>query len=276
MKTVVLTGATAGIGREAAIRLAASGHKLVLVGRNAQRGEELAVRLHGAHFVQGDLSTSAGVAQVAESITEALGTVDVLINNAGVMEPRRRLTDEGMELNFAVHHLAPYSLTKALLPLLRTDGRVVNVNSIGHARAMRGSGPVTLDFDDLQSERSYEATLAYSRAKLANLLFSYELQRRYPAMTVVALHPGMVRTDLGRSFPRLQVMAVTALAPSAAKGAEPLCVLATDPDVVKGGYYDRNTLTNSSPASYDTEAARRLWEITEQLRGPYPASTASQ
>ncbi|MFI7225171.1 SDR family NAD(P)-dependent oxidoreductase [Nonomuraea angiospora] len=269
MKTIVLTGATAGIGKEAAIRLAKSGHRVVLVGRNAQRGEELATRLRGAHFVQGDLSTASGVTNVAKSIIEAISSLDVLINNAGVMEPRRKLTDEGIELNFAVHHLAPYSLTGALLPLLGAEGRVINVNSVGHARAMRGHGPVALDFDDLQSARSYEPTMAYSRAKLANLLFSYELQRRYPAMTVAALHPGTVRTDLGRSFPRLQVMAVTALASSAAKGAEPVCALATGPNVVKGGYYDRHTLSRSSSESYDEAAAASLWEITERLRGPY-------
>lgn len=115
------------------------------------------------------------------------------------MSRRRRVTAEGMELNLAVHHLAPFSVTGALLPLLRSgDGRVVNVSSAGHAAPMRGAGPVDIRFDDLQSERSYDPFLAYSRSKLANLLFTYELALRHPELTVAAVHPGVVRMSLTR------------------------------------------------------------------------------
>src|SRR5947199_300916 len=106
------------------------------------------------------------------------------------MTPRREVTAEGFELNIAVHHLAPFSLTGQLLPLLhKGDGRVVNVNSEGHRAPLRGSGPVLIPFDDLQSSRGFNAFLVYSHTKLANLLFTYELHRRHPELTVVALHP---------------------------------------------------------------------------------------
>ncbi|GAA3147132.1 SDR family NAD(P)-dependent oxidoreductase [Nonomuraea roseoviolacea] len=262
MKRVVLTGATSGIGREVAVQLAAQGHHLILSGRDGRRGEELARTLDNARFVQADLSTRDGIGKLAASVD----AVDVLVNNAGIMAPQRQATSEGVELNFAVHHLAPYSLTAALAV---ENLRVVNVNSEGHRAPMMGSGPVELDFDDLQSERSYDPFLAYSRSKLANLLFTYELQRRRPDMTVVALHPGLVKTNLGRQFPRLRVALVTAMGLSARRGAEPVTALAVDADVRAGQYYNRHEPVRSSAASYDTATARRLWEVTERLRGPF-------
>jgi NAD(P)-dependent dehydrogenase (short-subunit alcohol dehydrogenase family) len=265
MKRIVLTGATSGIGREAAIRLDADGHELLLVGRNAARGEQLVRKLNRATFVPGDLSTQEGIDAVAKSITAA----DVLVNNAGVMTPRREITHEGIELNFAVHHLAPYSLTRALIPLLGEHGRVVNVNSEGHRAPMMGSGSVELDFGDLQSERDFDPFLTYSRSKLANLLFTYELQRRRSGLTVVALHPGLVRTDLGRSFPKIRVAMIHAMAISARRGAEPVCALAVGPDVIKGQYYNRHDPVGSSRASHDVAVAHHLWEVTEKLRGPF-------
>jgi len=134
---------------------------------------------------------------------------------------------------------------------------------------MRGTGPVRLDLDDLNAERDFDPFLTYSRTKLANLLFSYELQRRQPALTVVALHPGMVRTDLGRRFPRVQVALMTAFLLSVRHGARPIVRLATDADVVAGGYYNRFTLASSAAASHDTAVVRRLWDATVEIRGPF-------
>ena len=120
-----------------------------------------------------------------------------------------------------------------------------------------------------QSDHGYDPFLAYSRTKLANLLFSYELQRRHPELSVVAVHPGMVRTDLGRHWPRIQVAAMHAMSIPARKGAEPVVSLATEPVAERGAYYNRYTSTPSSSESYDNDVARRLWEVTEALRGPF-------
>lgn len=277
-RTVVLIGATSGIGRQAARQLAARGHRLLFVGRDERRGRRLEAALArhpgGAEFIQGDVATLAGVRAVVDRIADRTDRVDTLINNAGVMVPRRRLTAEGIELNFAVHHLAPYSTTGLLLPLLaRGEGRVVNTNSEGH-RATLSGGRVELDFTDLQSERGYQMFLAYSRTKLANLLFTREFQRRYPQFTMVALHPGMVRTRLVRGLrnPVLWLFNRTAryLLTSPTKAARPLVHLATAPEVLPGRYYDRFRTVAPSAQALDREDAARLWEITEELRGPYP------
>jgi NAD(P)-dependent dehydrogenase (short-subunit alcohol dehydrogenase family) len=269
-RTVALIGATSGLGRAAAEQLAQEGHHLILVGRDPARVRRLAEHLPTAVVIGADVSTSAGVDQAASQIGGAADHLDALVNNAGVMIPARQTTSEGAELNFAVHHLAPYSMTSKLLPLLaRGAGRVVNVNSEGHRAPLFGGGAVRIDFEDLDSDHGYDPFLAYSRTKLANLLFSYELQRRYPELSVAAVHPGMVRTDLGRHWPRIQVAAMHLMSIPARKGAEPVVSLATAPAVERGAYYNRFTATRSSPESYDQDAARRLWEFTEALRGPF-------
>ena len=270
VRTIAFIGATSGLGRAAADKLAQDGHKLVLVGRNPKRVERLAKQLPTAVVIGADVSTIAGIDQAATQIESAVHHLDALVNNAGVMIPTRQTTSEGAELNFAVHHLAPYSMTSRLLPLLHAgSGRVVNVNSEGHRAPLLGGGLVSIDLDDLNMERGYEPFLAYSRTKLANLLFTYELQRRHPELSVVAVHPGMVRTDLGRHWPRIQVAAMHAMSISARKGAEPVVTLATAPAVEPGAYYNRFTPTRSSSESYDTDVARRLWEVTETLWGPF-------
>lgn len=277
-RTIVLIGATSGIGRHAAARLAAQGHRLFLCGRDARRGRSLVADIGPDSpvkpvFVAGDVSTGAGVAAVAEEIASLTDRVDTLLNNAGVMLSHRRLTEEGVETNFAVHHLAPWSMTQQLLPLLRRgDGRIVNTNSEGHRAALFSAGSTALDFDDLQMERGYSTFLAYGRSKLANLLFTYEFQRRFPDLTMVAVHPGMVRTRLVRSVrnPGLRLLTAAThwfLLPPG-QGAKPLAHLATAPDVERGRYYDRFMPSHSAPQSMDRGAARRLWEVTERMRGP--------
>ncbi|MEU6594140.1 SDR family NAD(P)-dependent oxidoreductase [Streptomyces sp. NPDC046881] len=268
-RTIVVIGATSGLGRQAAHALAAVGHRLILVGRGPDRATSLARALPQAHVIRADVATAGGIDFVARQVHEVSDTVDTLINNAGVMRPRRETTAEGFELDFAVHHLAPYSMASRLLPLLREgDGRVVNVNSEGHRTPMRGGGTVTLDFADLQSERDYDPFLVYSRTKLTNLMFTYQLHARHPELTMAALHPGVVRTSLGREFRTVQVRMVHAFALSARRGAEPVVRLATG-SVTAGTYYNRFTPVASSPHSYDTAAARALWSATEDLRGPF-------
>lgn len=269
-RTIVIIGATSGLGRRAAQLLAAGGHRLVLVGRDPRRAHDLRSELPAACVIAGDIATQDGINHVVEEIRRATDGIDTLLNNAGVMLPARQVTAEGIELNLAVHHLAPHSVTSRLLPLLhRGDGRIVNVNSEGHRAALFHPGPIEIDFSDLNSEHGYEPTVAYSRTKLANLMFTYELQRRHPELTVLAVHPGMVRTDLGRHFPRLQVAAMHAISMSASKGAAPVASLAAEPHVERGAYYNRFTPAQSSAASYDSAAASRLWTATELLRGPF-------
>jgi retinol dehydrogenase-12 len=269
-RTIVLVGGTSGLGRRAAEHLHESGHRLFVVGRDPKRARDLQRRLPTAIVFHGDAATSAGVREIADVVRAETDQLDTLINSAGVMLPTRVLNSEGIELNLAVHHLAPFSMTSELLPLLRRgDGRVVNVNSEGHRAPLRGGGTVSLDFDDLNSERGYNPFMAYSRSKLANLLSTYELQRRHPELTAVAVHPGMVRTDLGRHFPRLQVALMHAISLPAQQGAAPIVALATAKRIEAGGYYNRETLARSSPASYNVEDAQRLWLLSEQLRAPF-------
>ncbi|MEV6338099.1 SDR family NAD(P)-dependent oxidoreductase [Nocardia vinacea] len=269
-RTIVFVGATSGMGRHAVRRLARDGHRLILIGRDPRRTAELRAELPDATVITADVATAAGIDRAAAQIVQVTDTVDTLVNNAGVMVPDREVTAEGVELNFAVHHLAPFSMTGVLLSLLqRGAGRVVNVNSEGHRAALFHSGAIALDFADLGSERHYDPFLAYSRSKLANLLFSCELQRRHPELAIVALHPGMVRSDLGRRFSRLRVAPMHAISLPTAKGAAPIIELATSTDIESGAYYNRFKPVRSSPQSYEAATARRLWEVTEQLRGRF-------
>jgi NAD(P)-dependent dehydrogenase (short-subunit alcohol dehydrogenase family) len=163
-------------------------------------------------------------------------------------------------------------MTALLLPLMSSGSRMVNVNSVGHRAPMRGAGPVRLDLTDLNSSRDFDAFMTYSRTKLANLLFSYELQRRRPERAVGALHPGVVRTDLGRQWRKLQVAAMHALTMSLSpqRGVEPLVRLAVCPDFTAGAYCDRFPPVRSSTTSYGEGLARRLWSATEGLRRSFP------
>jgi len=288
--TVVVTGATSGLGREVARGLSRRGDRVIAVGRDPARAAALRNELQtgntAAVVVAADLATTDGRRAFAVHVREHTDHVDALINNAGVMSPHRQLSDDGYELNFAVHHLAPYELTGLLLPLLRrgevSDGpggvrnaRVVNGNSAGHQTSLGGHVDPQLDFTDLQSEHGYDPFLAYSRSKLANLLFTYELVRRHGHELVVnALHPGMVRTDLGRAWPRLRVAAMHAFSLSTAKAAPAIIELAVDPLTTQGGYSDRTTPTRSSPPSYDRDAALRLWDVTERMCGPFDPAEA--
>ncbi|NUR59134.1 MAG: SDR family NAD(P)-dependent oxidoreductase [Catenulispora sp.] len=282
-RTIVLVGGTSGLGRAAACQLGAAGHRLIVVGRDQRRGagvvEEIGARAPATAprpvFLAGDVATRAGIEAVAARIKEETDAVDTLVNNAGVMLPRRMLNDEGMEMNFAVHHLAPFTMTALLLPLLaRGAGRVVNTNSEGHRAPLFGGGDVRLDFDDLQAAHGYSPYLAYSRSKLANLLFSLELHRRRPGLEVVAVHPGMVRTRLVRSMhaPGFWLLSTATrwMLSSPAKGGAPLAELATAPAIRNGAYYDRHRPTSPSPHATDGAGAARLWQTTETLRGPFP------
>ena len=273
-KVCVVTGANSGIGKETALSLAHVGATVVLVCRSESRG---AAALHdiasqtgndAVSLLLADFSSQQQVRDLAASILEQFDRLDVLVNNAGVTPWERRVTDEsGLELIFAVNHLAPFLLTNLLLDSLKASApaRVVTVSSGAHRR-------VSLNFDDLQNEQRYVPFDVYSQSKLANVYFTYELARRLEGtgVTVNCLHPGVVSTSLFRHLPPLLGFAVKIARPlllTPAQGADTVVYLAAAPDVaeVSGRFFERREAVESSPASYNTVAAQRLWEVSEAL-----------
>jgi NAD(P)-dependent dehydrogenase (short-subunit alcohol dehydrogenase family) len=274
-KTVLITGGSGGIGRITAQRLAAAGANVIIVGRDAARGaaavSHIGATVPGAavSFIAADLSSQQEIRRLAAEVAGRLSRLDVLINNAGAMFGRRALSPDGIEMTFAVNHLAYVLLTHLLLPLLHAaaPARIVNVAS----RAHQG---VRLNFKDLQAAKGYSGWWAYKRSKLANLYFTYELARRLdPARaTVNALHPGFVRTDIGVAsgfLPDWLWNAVKLAAITPEQGAETSVYLASDPSLaaVTGQYFVKCRPERSSAVSYDTAAAARLWQISQALVG---------
>jgi NAD(P)-dependent dehydrogenase (short-subunit alcohol dehydrogenase family) len=274
-KVCLVTGATSGIGLVTARELVRRGARVVVVGRDPARCENAVRKIadatggRQAETLLADLSSQRQVRELARQFRERHGRLDVLVNNAGGLWLERRLTEDGLEMTFAVNHLAYFRLTHLLLDTLKASAasRVVNVASAAH----RGA---TLDFNDLQGERGYSGWQAYCRSKLANILFTYELARRLQTtgVTANALHPGWVATGFGggngwRGRLLRGVAALFALGEEA--GARTSVYLATSPEVegVTGRYFDRERPVASSPASLDEDAARRLWRVSEELTG---------
>jgi len=298
-RTAVVTGASGGLGLETAEVLAARGATVVLAGRDLGKAERAASRIRstvpgaGVLVVHLDLASLASVRAAAEQIRAACPGLDLLINNAGVMAIPRELTEDGYERTLATNHLGHFALTGLLLDrLLGCPGsRVVTVSSNAHKM---GDGVV--HFDDLQLERGYKPWPAYYQSKLANLLFTYELQRRLAAAgagtIAVAAHPGNARTDLWRHsrlnqalyHPRLRPLTFW-FAQSGHLGALATLRAATDPAASGGDYYGPSgpmeftghpVRVESSAASHDEADAGRLWAISEELTGvAYGALAAS-
>jgi len=272
-RTFVVTGANSGIGLAAAGKLAASGAHVVLAVRDAAKGEAAAAGLSGDPEVRAlDLADLASVRAFAEGLDR---DIDVLVNNAGVMATPYRTTADGFELQLGTNHLGHFALTGLLLPGIHD--RVVTISSGGH-RIGR------INFDDLQSERSYNRWRAYGQSKLANLLFMYELQRRVDAagspLRSVAAHPGYAATNLQSHTESIQdrIMALSnrIFAQSHEQGAWPTLYAATTPDLPGGAYVGPDgfleqrghpKLVGSSAAARDEDTARRLWEVSEELTG---------
>ena len=274
-KTIVITGATSGIGEVAALQLAQQGARIVAIARDRDRGEETLRRLRGAapaqdHIVHyADLSRLSEMKRVAAEISAAQPRIDVLINNAGALFTKRELTEDGLERTFATNHMAYFVVTNQLSHRLRAtrDARVVCTASDAHKGAK-------LNFDDLQSERGFSGFSMYGRSKLMNILFTRELARRLAGTGVTAncLHPGFVATRFGDAGGGLmaQVIRVAkkfALTPQ--EGAQTILYLASSPEVagLTGQYFYK-----SKPAVPTTEAqndadARRLWEVSANLSG---------
>uniref|UniRef100_A0A7C4KHI3 SDR family oxidoreductase n=1 Tax=Anaerolinea thermolimosa TaxID=229919 RepID=A0A7C4KHI3_9CHLR len=274
-KVILITGATDGIGKHTAENLARMGAHVVIIGRNAQKTESVveAIRESSGNpsvdYLVGDLSAQREVRRLADEFRTRFGKLHVLINNAGALFMQRQLSPDGLEMTFALNHLAYFLLTLLLTDLLMASApaRVVNVSSAAHRNA-------TLDLNDLQNEISYSGWKAYARSKLANLYFTYELARRLEGsrVTANALHPGFVATHFGRSNggifrPLFRLFQVAAISPE--EGARTSVYLASSPEVegVSGKYFERCKIVPSSPESYNAATARHLWDLSLQFVG---------
>ncbi|MDX2170876.1 MAG: SDR family oxidoreductase [Deltaproteobacteria bacterium] len=271
-KTVLITGATSGIGRATALGLARLGAVVVVLCRDRGKGEALLAELRAAGaadvgLIVADLSVQAEVRRAAAEFLASGRPLHVLVNNAGVVNLERTLTADGLETTFAVNHLAYFLLTALLLERLQASApaRIVNVSSEAHKFA-------PLDFDDLQNQRRYRTMRVYGQSKLANILFTSELARRLAGsgVTVNCLHPGAVATGLGTNNGRwarglIRLLGLFFRSPD--DGAATSLYLATAPAVegVSGRYFARCKEKTPSAAARDDAAAARLWAVSEQL-----------
>ena len=284
-RTAIVTGANTGLGLETARALAEKGATVVLAVRNLEKGraaiERITARRPGARVSLQplDLTSLDSVRRAASEIGAAHPRIDLLVNNAGVMYTPESRTADGFELQLGTNHLAHFALTGLLLPrLIEAKGsRVVSVSSIGHR--IRSE----IDLDDLAFEKGYSRVAAYGRSKLANLLFTYELQRRLAGAgaetSALAAHPGLSSTELLRNSPailRFLEFPLRPLAQSAAMGALPTLRAATDPAAAGGEYYGPGGFAEawghpvrvaSSARSHDADLQRRLWKASEELTG---------
>jgi NAD(P)-dependent dehydrogenase (short-subunit alcohol dehydrogenase family) len=273
-KTFVITGATSGIGFETALRIAAMGGRLALVGRDSARGEAAvaAVRRQtpdcDVQFHRADLFRLDEVRRLAGALLAALPRIDVLINNAGAIFHRREVTVDGIERTFALNHVAYFVLTDLLRDRLvaSAPARVVNVASEAHRRA-------TLDFDDLQNERGYGGWLAYRRSKLCNIMFTRELARRLGGTGVTAncLHPGFVASRFGDNTGGLYRFGVQigkrlfAISPAQGSITPVYVATAAEPATVSGRYFSNAKQIPPSAAAQDDLTAVRLWDETAKI-----------
>jgi NAD(P)-dependent dehydrogenase (short-subunit alcohol dehydrogenase family) len=276
-RTVLITGGNTGIGKETAVALAAAGAEVVFTTRDAAKGADALTEIRDRSgndsitVMELDLARLASVREFASSFAKTHDHLDVLVNNAGLMLGSRRETVDGYEMTFQVNHLGPFLLTTSLRDALVAgdDARVVNVASAAHSSARKG-----LDFDDLQATKQYRSFSVYGKSKLANILFTRELARRWDdtGVTANAVHPGFVASRFGRDgdtgrltnlvFPLLRPFALTPT-----QGAQTQVYVASAPELtgVTGGYWVKSAPATPSAAAQDDAAAARLWEVSEQL-----------
>jgi NAD(P)-dependent dehydrogenase (short-subunit alcohol dehydrogenase family) len=276
-KTVVVTGGTSGIGEVAALRLAEKGARIVLIARDQARAAATLAKLknanptaaHAAHY--GDLSALAEMKRVAGEVAASEPRIDVLVNNAGAVFLARKTSVDGLEMTFATNHMAYFVVTNILLDRLKaTPGaRIVSTASDAH-RSGR------LDFDDLQSEKSYGSFRVYGTSKLCNILFTREIARRLDGSGVTAncLHPGFVGTRFGQNnasniFTKLLRDAVMSLGISPEEGAKTIIHLASSPDVatISGEYFYKSKVAEPTAAAQNDANAKRLWDVSAKIAG---------
>lgn len=273
-KTCVITGATSGIGRAIAEGLASLQHTVIVLGRSPEKGAALVEQLkrdagnNKVHYFNVDLCSQKHIRLVADRILERFTTIDVLINNAAQWNSRHELTEDGIEKQFAVNHIAYFLLTHLLYPAIANsdEGRIINIGSDSHRYGK-------MNFDNLNLTGEYHGLKAYGQAKLANLLFSYEFDRLKPdkKISVYCVQPGLVKTDIGvkhTNFLHSLAWKLRRLSGiTAEKAASNIIYLATSNDVAgrSGLYWDNRKSKPSSPASHNREHAQRLWKISESI-----------
>ncbi len=275
-KICMVTGGTSGIGYYTAQEIARLGAAVIIIGRNQVKCEASVKMMQhetgnlSIEYLLADLSSQAQIRSAAAMFTDKYDHLDVLVNNAAGVSLRRKLSVDGIEMTFAVNHLAYFLLTNLLINALKNSpsARVVNVSSGSHYGEQ-------LDFNDLQLVKSYTIYRAYGRSKLTNVLFSYELARRMAGTLVTsnALSPGMVATDIWKKVNRFLTPLINPVIQRIGQppliGAQTSIYLATSPEVegVTGKYYADRKPVHSSVYSYDLEAAKRLWEVSVWLTG---------
>jgi retinol dehydrogenase 14 len=265
-KVILVTGSTDGIGKQTALELAQLGATVLLHGRNAERGQQALQDLRAASqndnldlFIA-DLSAQREVRRLAAEVQAKYNRLDVLINNAGVFMPQREVTEDGLEMTFAVNHLAPFLLTGLLLDLLKRSApaRIITVSSSLHQRSL-------VDFNNLQGDKYYAGGQAYNLSKLGNVLFTFELAERLRGARITAncLHPGTIDTKLlHAAWGRMRGESVAA-------GATTPVYLAIAPEVEKvtGQYFEKKHTVVSSSLAHDVDLRKKFWEVSAQLTG---------
>lgn len=266
----LITGANSGIGRTAAVELARKGARVVLVCRTPEKGQAAATEIRAesgsssVDFLAAELSSQASIRNMVAEYQKRYPALHVLLNNAGMAPAQRRLSADGIEMTFAVNHLAYHLLSRLLMDSLKAGApaRIVNVSSEAHR-----SGE--LDFENLQAEKKFSTWGVYSLSKLCNLLFTLELSQRVKGtgVTANALHPGFVSTAIFRETPGLLKLFVRGFAMDPQKGAETSVHVASSPEVegVNGKYFVKKKETLPAEKALDAQAAKRLWEISEKL-----------
>jgi retinol dehydrogenase 12 len=263
---MLVSGATGGIGRAAAARLAQRGAQVTIIGRDPERTARVAGEIGAAGFLVGDLSQLGEVRRVAAEFAAGHDRLDVLLNNAGAFYNKRQETAEGLEMTWALNHLNYFLLTQELLPLLRAAGqaRIVSVSSAAHVGAR-------MRWDDLEFRRGYSGWAAYGQSKLANILFTRELAHRLQGsgVTANALHPGMVATGFGHNNSPLLSRVFSIIRPLSKtdeQGALTSIYLAGSPEVqgVTGRYFSNERESQPTAQALDDAAALRLWQLSEE------------
>lgn len=273
-KICLITGGTNGIGKATAHALAQMGATVVIVGRDAQKTSQVVDEIRIAsgnknvNSLRADLSSQADIRRLAAEFKSEYSQLHVLLNNAGATFMTRQLSGDGIEMTFALNHLAYFLLTNLLLDTIKASApaRIINVSSDAHARGK-------IEFDNLQGEKSYESFGPYGNSKLANILFTTELARRLEGtgVTVNALHPGLVSTGFGKNNPGLimKIMGVIIplIARSPEKGAKTSTYLASSPEVqgMSGKYFVDCKVTQPAPQAADAIVARKLWDVSAEM-----------
>ncbi|MDX1613418.1 MAG: SDR family oxidoreductase [Candidatus Promineifilaceae bacterium] len=273
-RVMIVTGANSGVGKATAQKLAEMGAEVIMMARDRRRGAAALADVRqssgnpNVHLMLCDLSSLDSIERFAAQFRQRFERLDILINNAGVFLARREESVDGLELSLVTNHLGHFWLTLLLLDMLKASApaRIINVSSDAH----RGQ---SISFDNLQRKKGYGLMRVYGETKLMNILFTYELNRRLEGsgVTVNAMHPGFVRSNFGRNnfglLGQILMPLIQLVGRSAEKGAETVVYLASDPDLtdVSGKYFVDKRAVRSSKASYDQEAQRRLWQVSETL-----------